>query len=697
MLIPVRPPSQRALVWVISIAAVLAPAAGLAYLGAVSYRDDRGAVAARLDEQNHRAQAIARRVESRLHAVVDHVAVVAADDAARDVALDALSRSGDPLAIEPFVLESTGEILWPPPAALGDAAADLFARAEPCPGRGLESCLREIRSQERRARTLDDARRAEIAACPDGSCRGGDAYTAARRLYIELARHEDTAPAALLALARLARGSGDRATARTLLSRLVSRYRDRTLRGVPVELIARLSLAELDPAAEPALVLLADLIDRRVIAPADVLGAVVDRITGALAARKLSAEQAARFAVLTQRLSHARSLEVRATNLAPEVAELAREAGETMRARAARRDPARTLAFRVTADGRVAGVVVDPARLEAAAGAAAAADVAEGARVLIVPVGTSPPESLRTIASAPLGATVPHLSLAIVHERRLPDPLDDVIRSRSRRHLVLTSGLAALLAIGLLATIRAAARERELARLQSHFVSTVSHELKTPLTSIRMFAEMLREGVSRDDPERQGRYQDIIVKESQRLGMLIANLLDYAQIERGTRRYSQQRERAAAVAGEAVDTFLRLQDPSSGNEVRLSVSSDAAMAESVVDREVLLGAVLNLLSNAAKYGGAGRPIEVDVARRGAEVTISVTDHGPGVPRDEQPRIFREFYRAPAAYSSGAPGTGLGLALVKRHVEAQGGTIAVRSDEGRGAAFTIALPLAPEVL
>jgi signal transduction histidine kinase len=246
---------------------------------------------------------------------------------------------------------------------------------------------------------------------------------------------------------------------------------------------------------------------------------------------------------------------------------------------------------------------------------------------------------------------------------------------------------------GLLATIRAAARERELARLQSTFVTTVSHELKTPLTSIRMFAEMLREGVAGGDPERQGRYHDIIVKESQRLGLLIANLLDYAQIERGTRRYSQGRERIAAVAGEAVDTFRRLQDPDSGNDVHLAVSPGAAAADAVVDREVLVGAVLNLLSNAAKYGGAGKPIDVDVARRGTDVAITVTDQGPGVPPTEQSSIFREFYRAPGAYSSGAPGTGLGLALVKRHVEAQGGSVSVVSEEGRGSAFTIALPIA----
>ena len=679
-----RPASQRALVWVVSIAAVLAPAAGLAYLGAVSYRDDRGALAKRLEEQNRRAAEIARRIEERLRGAVD--AVAAADGADE---LTAIERGA--LGAEPFVVDR-GDLVWPPEAALGDASGDLFARSDPCSSRGLESCLREIRTQERRARELDDARRAELLACPDGACRIGDALATARRLYADLARHGDTAPAALLGLARLARGAGDRDAARAHLTRLLSRYGERTQRGLPYELVARLALGELDPGAGPLLELYADLLDREIVAPAEVLDAAVDRVAAALADKPLDAEQAATRAVLDARLARARHLEARAAALAPEVPELAREAGESMRARALRRNPERTVAFRAIGP-TIVGVTVDNARLEASAGPDAAADIADGARVAILPVGTSPPADLRTVAAAPLGPSVPHLTLAIVNDRRRPDPLDGVIRERSRRHLVLTGGLAALLAIGLLATIRAAARERELARLQSHFVSTVSHELKTPLTSIRMFAEMLREGVAGDDAQRQGRYHDIIVKESQRLGLLIANLLDYAQIERGTRRYSQGRERVAAVAGAAVDTFLQLQDPTAGNEVRLTVSPEAAAAEAVVDREVLVGAVLNLLSNAAKYGGGARAIEVDVARRGAEVTITVTDHGPGVPPVEQSRIFREFYRAPAAYSSGAPGTGLGLALVKRHVEALGGTVSVTSDLGRGAAFTIALPIA----
>jgi two-component system phosphate regulon sensor histidine kinase PhoR len=244
----------------------------------------------------------------------------------------------------------------------------------------------------------------------------------------------------------------------------------------------------------------------------------------------------------------------------------------------------------------------------------------------------------------------------------------------------------------LLATIRGAVRARELAQLKSDFVSTVSHELKTPLTSIRMFAEMLEQGVAHGDADKMHRYHGVIVQESQRLGLLIANLLDYAQIERGTRRYSPSTVAIDRLARDAVATFEALRDPERGrNPIEVEVSPDAMTAELEIDRDVVVQAVLNLLANAAKYGGAERPIEVRVASDATSASIAVRDHGPGIPAHEQARIFREFYRTPDAYRSNIEGTGLGLALVKRHIEALGGSVDVSSTLGEGATFTIRLP------
>jgi len=127
------------------------------------------------------------------------------------------------------------------------------------------------------------------------------------------------------------------------------------------------------------------------------------------------------------------------------------------------------------------------------------------------------------------------------------------------------------------------------------------------------------------------------------------------------------------------------------------VSPEAVHAEVETDRDVVVQAVLNLMSNAAKYGGpdAGE-IEVTVGADPTTVWIGVRDHGPGIPPAEQARIFREFYRSPEAYRSGVEGTGLGLALVKQHIEALGGSVEVVSAVGAGSTFTIRLPRSGEV-
>jgi two-component system phosphate regulon sensor histidine kinase PhoR len=355
------------------------------------------------------------------------------------------------------------------------------------------------------------------------------------------------------------------------------------------------------------------------------------------------------------------------------------------------------LIYRRRADGGVIGMSVDAPMLKAVAGSDAADSVATHAQVLVLPAGATPPPALRTIVQVPLGEALPHLALAIVNPVADPDPRDAVIAERSKRHVLYTSLLAIALGAGIVLIIRAAARQRELAQLKSDFVSTVSHELKTPLTSIRMFAEMLEQGVAQGDPVKMARYHGVIVQESQRLGLLIANLLDYAQIEKGTRRYTPSRHVVGQLARLAVTTFETLRDPEatatakSRNSIDVEVSPDAANAEVEVDRDVVVQAVLNLLANAAKYGGADKRIEVTVGADQSHAFIAVRDHGPGIPPSEQPRIFREFYRSPEAYRSGVEGTGLGLALVKRHIEALGGTVDVASVVGEGATFTIRFP------
>jgi signal transduction histidine kinase len=697
----VRMARPRARIWILSVAAVLLPAAGIAYLGAQAYGGERGAVAQRIGHQQAAARELAAWLEAEL---------------ARSLATIEAGVPAGPLAAYAFRIAPSGELESPDPTPFG-AVADLEISGPataPCGARGLEACIREARTQEQRSRQLVRARAGEIAPCgTPGLCTPLRAE--ARRLYAALAAFDDTGPDALLGLVRLARVNGDRSAARVALDELATRFSDRDVDGAPVELWVAVARAELDEEPAALLALYAAVIAGEHAAPAAALDAVIARIGLALDRRTLAPPLAGDRAALDERQATLRQAARVASGLAPDLAEVFRSAEAEPRGRVAVRAGDRTLVFRRTPDGGVVGVAVDAAMLEAALPATSLAGIAPAARAQVLPVGRAPASALRTLAQVPIGAALPHLTLAVVNLVTDPDPLDDVIRARARRHVVLTTGLAVVLVIGLLATIRGAARERELARLKSDFVSTVSHELKTPLTSIRMFAEMLEQGVAAGDAERTARYHGVIVKESQRLGLLIANLLDYAQIERGSRRYAVRRERIGDVATAAVETFARFgrtdepRDHSYGGsgsaphaddaappgapEIRTTVATAAADVEVQIDRDVIVQAVLNLLANATKYGG-GTPIDVAVDVAGASAVIAVTDRGPGIPAGEHDRIFREFYRSPAAYSSGVEGTGLGLALVKRHVEAQGGQVAVSSTVGRGATFTISLPIAP---
>ncbi|HSN26314.1 MAG TPA: ATP-binding protein, partial [Kofleriaceae bacterium] len=494
---------------------------------------------------------------------------------------------------------------------------------------------------------------------------------------------DDTGPAALLGLARVLGKLGDAKGADAELAELDRRFPDRNFEGVPVKLVAAVLRAQ----TPEALLALADQLvggayDVDAIVKVGVLTRLRERLAG-----DLPPALAARRAALDERMAELRNLARMASGLADDVPELVRTATASWRGHAATHQGGRILIYRRRPDNTVTGIAVDAHMLEAAAGHEPSDDVALHVRPLVLPTGAKGPADQRELERIPLGEALGDLSLALVNPQADPDPLDDIIRSRSRRHVVYTSALALALGLGLLAMIRGAARARELAQLKSDFVSTVSHELKTPLTSIRMFAEMLEQGVAKGDQAKMHRYHGVIVQESQRLGLLIANLLDYAQIEKGTRRYTPTRERAGELARHAVTTFEALRGEGPRNPIEVAVSCDANV---MVDRDVVVQAVLNLISNAAKYGG-DHPIEVRVAAEELTASISVTDHGPGIPAHEQARIFREFYRAPEAYRSGVEGTGLGLALVKRHIEALGGTVEVASTIGEGATFTIRLP------
>lgn len=234
-------------------------------------------------------------------------------------------------------------------------------------------------------------------------------------------------------------------------------------------------------------------------------------------------------------------------------------------------------------------------------------------------------------------------------------------------------------------------REVQMAEMRSQFVSSVSHELKTPLTAIRMFAETLRLGRAKD-PAAQTEYLDTIVSESERLTRLLNNVLDFSKIEQGQRTYHPAPASLGEIAGAAVRA---MEYPLKQQGFALDIRIDEDLPEVRVDRDAIEQAMLNLLSNAMKYSGDSRTIGLTVRRDGDRAVIQVIDEGIGIDPKEQERIFEDFYRVPMRENQSLPGTGLGLSLVTHIAKAHGGSVRVESAPGRGSTFSLILPLESE--
>lgn len=234
-------------------------------------------------------------------------------------------------------------------------------------------------------------------------------------------------------------------------------------------------------------------------------------------------------------------------------------------------------------------------------------------------------------------------------------------------------------------------RELRLADLRSQFVSSVSHELKTPLTSIRMFAEILQ---TKDppDPKMQADYLGTIVGESERLTRLLNNVLDLSKIEQDRMMYRPRPTSLAEVAHRAVQA---VEYPLEQEGFTLSVDSQDELPPVSVDPDALEQAIINLLTNAMKYSGESREIDLRLRSEDGHAVVEVTDCGMGVAPQELERLTEKFYRVPTAENRHVPGTGLGLTLVDHMAKSHGGDLRVRSVVGEGSTFAIWLPLEGE--
>ncbi|MBN2409215.1 MAG: HAMP domain-containing histidine kinase, partial [Candidatus Aminicenantes bacterium] len=251
--------------------------------------------------------------------------------------------------------------------------------------------------------------------------------------------------------------------------------------------------------------------------------------------------------------------------------------------------------------------------------------------------------------------------------------------------LILVVGFTAF---GAVLLWRDVSRELAIADMRSQFAASVSHELKTPLTAIRMLAEALTMGV-RTRPDDQKEYLRTIIGESERLSRLLNNVLDFSKIEQGTRSYRFETTSLEDVTQAAVDAMAF---PLNQKGFRLQVEVENGIPPVLADRDALEQAVLNLLHNAMKYSGESREIVLRLRRDDKTARIDVIDHGIGITEENSNRIFGKFFRVPGTENERIPGTGLGLTIVSHIAEAHGGRVEVNSRPGEGSTFSILIPL-----
>ncbi|MCJ7681357.1 MAG: HAMP domain-containing histidine kinase [Candidatus Aminicenantes bacterium] len=259
--------------------------------------------------------------------------------------------------------------------------------------------------------------------------------------------------------------------------------------------------------------------------------------------------------------------------------------------------------------------------------------------------------------------------------------------AQRRRLMMAGLGILALLVIAVSYLIsRAVSRELAAARLQADFVSAVSHEFRTPLTSMRQFTEMLNEDDNLPAEKRRTFYQ-AQARATNRLSRLVESLLDFGRMEAGARPYRLEPLDIGQLVKTVVEEFLQ-ETGSVRSEMECVVPGEGTQVKG--DKEALAQALWNLLDNAVKYSGENKKIQVEV-EEGDPVAIRVRDRGFGIPPSERSRILRKFVRGSNANVHGIKGTGIGLAVVKHIVDAHGGNILIESEPGQGSTFTIQLP------
>ena len=261
------------------------------------------------------------------------------------------------------------------------------------------------------------------------------------------------------------------------------------------------------------------------------------------------------------------------------------------------------------------------------------------------------------------------------------------VASRQTLNIMLAI-LAAVFLLGLGAIYRSAHAMVDLSERRTRFVSSVTHELKTPLTNIRLYIEMLEQGIARDTAREQD-YLRVVSSESARLSRLINNVLELSRLEKKQRHFDMRPGNFQDV----LDEVRAVMDEKVRQEGFALTMAPVDGIEFAYDREVMVQILINLIENSIKFGHGAetRRIAVSVVRRDAHVDIQVADTGPGIPRHALKKVFDDFYRVEDPLTRTTGGTGIGLSLVKKFMQAMGGSATAANNNGPGCTITLSLP------
>ena len=317
----------------------------------------------------------------------------------------------------------------------------------------------------------------------------------------------------------------------------------------------------------------------------------------------------------------------------------------------------------------------------------------EGEFILAIQKNDAPDYLYYSTEMAPEGPFEQSSALWILPDMQLKikmsgTTLDRLSRDQSRTNMVFLLAVNIVIIIGLIYVVRNVSREMELAKIKTNLVANVSHEIRTPIALIRLYAETLQMG-RLENEEKKNKYYKTMLAESIHLTQLVNNMLDFSKIESNKKEYRKSPNDIGKLVHQVLEMYHHNFEQK-GFSVELAIADTPALV--IIDVEAITQAFVNLLDNAMKYSNAEKHITIELVQNKRNIALSVTDQGIGIPESEQKKIFQKFYRVGDSLVHNTKGSGLGLSLVEHIMKVHNGEVTVQSIVGKGSSFSLIFPI-----